>query len=104
MRATTILAAVAILTLSSCDRTPDNTINQSRDATNRARAVAAIDADQKIGTARQMIGLGKIAEAEVILKQLNHDPSKLPEETQQKLRDALSELEQAKKIGVGKAG
>lgn len=97
MRAITILAAVATLVLCSCDRTPDDTINQSRDATNQARATVAIDADQKIGTARQMIGLGKIHEAEVILDQLNQDPSKLPEPTQEKLREALKELEQAKR-------
>lgn len=96
MRAITILAAAAMLALCSCDRTPDNTINQSRDATDRARATVAIDADQKIGTARQMIGLGKVSEAEVILKQLNQDPSKLPEPTQEKLREALKELEQVK--------
>ena len=96
MRTIAILSAVAMLALCSCDRTPDNTINQSRDATDRARATVAIDADQKIGTARQMIGLGKIAEAEVILKQLNQDPAKLPQETQEKLREGLKELEQAK--------
>jgi thioredoxin-like negative regulator of GroEL len=96
MRAITILAAVAILALCSCDRTPSDTINQSRDATSQARATVAIDADQKIGTARQMIGLGKTAEAEAILDQLNHDPSKLPQETQDKLREAMKELEQAK--------
>ena len=96
MRAITTLAAVAILALCSCDRTPDNTINQSRDATNQARAAVAIDADQKIGTARQMIGLGKVPEAQAILDQLNHDPSKLPQETQDKLREAMKELEQAK--------
>ena len=96
MRTTTILAAVATLALCSCDRTPSDTINQSRDATNQARATVAIDADQKIGTARQMIGLGKITEAQAILDQLNRDPAKLPPETQEKLREAMKELEQAK--------
>ncbi len=91
-----ILLAATALALSACDRSSGNVIHKSRDARERASEVVAIDADQKIGMARQLIQAGKTADAEKILDQLNQDPSKLPEATQEKLRQAIEELEQAK--------
>ena len=96
MKQMAILLTAAALALCACDRSSGNVIHKSREAREQASEVVAIDADQKIGMARQLIEAGKTADAERILDQLNQDPSRLPEATQEKLRQALDELEQAK--------
>lgn len=94
MRKRSILAALMMLALCSCDKY-ESDVHTGQEARDQAKAIVAADADQKITMARQLISAGKVADAKSILVPLSHDPSKLPEATQEKLATAMKELEQA---------
>lgn len=95
----TILAAaatMAMLALCSCDQGPEALVHTGQEARDEAKEIVAIDADQKIAMARQLISAGKTTDAQRLLDPFKQDPSKLSAATQEKLQQALKELEQAK--------
>lgn len=94
MRMTMLLAAM--LALNACDKYEADVVvgQQGRD---QAKEVVAIDADQKIKMARQLISAGKLVDAERLIDAYKDKADKLPPATQEKLRLAQEELEKAKK-------
>ena len=94
MRTMTILAATAaMLVLCSCDGSPESLVHTGQNARDQAKEVVAVDAEQKIAMARQMLAVGKTGRCPEHPGSANHDPSKLPEATQEKLKQAMEELE-----------
>ena len=89
---------LALCLAPGCDKSDDgpNIVERGVSAAKDANAITAGDAEQKIDLAVNMINLGKLTDAEDLLKQVAARESTLSSAGRTKLADAQARLAQAK--------